>query len=810
MPAALVLLALAAAPNAGVDALTQAALTMQGDVAAGRALYSSAAMQCTKCHRNDDDELPGRSTSDIGPNLTAIGNKFDRPHLIDSLLHPSKEIGYGYRPQVLRLDDGRTLTGLVRNRTDESLTLIDAAAKSQTVAVAAIEAEKPSEVSLMPAGLIDPLSPSQFADLVAYLESRRPGNNGSFGSGTAGPIRVADGWSVDIVATGLDGATALETLDDGRILVAEQTGRVRVIENGTLLPEPLVELDVEVNWERGVVGLTVDPDFPAEPYVYITHVKETPYSHHRVSRFTVADGGRGNTVVPGSETVLLEGDDQSQYKAQVIAGHQGGGTHFGPDGCLYVGIGEHTAGQPAQQLDAFLGKIVRINRDGSIPSDNPLLDRTEGKYGAIWAYGCRNPFTFAFRDDGLMLINDVGGKFEEINRGTPGGNFGWPTVDHGPRDGSADAAADPYERPVHWYPQASVSGGDFAPPAAGGLAGKYVFADFVHGWVRAMDPDNPPAGQQNDTEKLAAGLRRPCDLRFGPDGALYVLLRNAWIVDDKFVSDTGSVVRLTPPGIGTPSGEGDAPVSLDEDAVDPTHGFEVVRIVTPAATYDLEKRGGGLSRVVDRDGNDWIGFDPTPGTGESGEYRGWPNAVYRPPTPGLFHPQNVNTATMQATVLKDDDDVVSIEMRSDDGWTGRYDFTPEQVVFTMVDVPEGGRYWCLYEGTPGGTLDAGDRWIVDGESHPVTERHDADLPEANGREEIAFRDSATGRTLRLTHESADRHRDTYYPMGDIAAGTAMTVFGFGREGIDRNLTRPATFTLRLEEPATEVADAVTN
>ncbi len=118
-----------------------------------------------------------------------------------------------------------------------------------------------------------------------------------------------------------------------------------------------------------------------------------------------------------------------KFGGKVPAGHQGGALHFGPDGKLYIAIGEQTSGMPAQKLDTFLGKILRINSDGSIPSDNPLRSKTQGKYQAIWAYGCRNPFTFAFRkSDGLMLINDVGGKSEEVNVGRAGANYGWPVV----------------------------------------------------------------------------------------------------------------------------------------------------------------------------------------------------------------------------------------------------------------------------------------------------------------------------------------------------------------------------------------------
>src|SRR5690606_32072682 len=114
------------------------------------------------------------------------------------------------------------------------------------------------------------------------------------------------------------------------------TGSVRVIENGKLLPEPFVTLPVDSTWERGVIGVTIDPAFASRPYVYVCWVARDPYPHHRISRFA-ADG---NVAVPGSEQVLLVGDDQRSLGGKVPAGHQGGGLHFGRDGKLYVGIGE--------------------------------------------------------------------------------------------------------------------------------------------------------------------------------------------------------------------------------------------------------------------------------------------------------------------------------------------------------------------------------------------------------------------------------------------------------------------------------------
>jgi len=213
--------------------------------------------------------------------------------------------------------------------------------------------------------------------------------------------------------------------------------------------------------------------------VFVCYVARTPYPHHVISRFTAAE----DRAEPGSEKILLEGDNQARLGGDVPAGHQGGALHFGADGKLYIAIGEQTAGKPAQNLNSLLGKLLRINPDGSIPEDNPFFSRTAGKYRAIWALGLRNPFTFAVQGEtGRLFINDVGGIAEEINEGSAGANYGWPTIEHGP-------TTDPrFRGPIHHYPTACIAGGAFAPgklPWPSEYRGRYFFGDFNHGSRRS-------------------------------------------------------------------------------------------------------------------------------------------------------------------------------------------------------------------------------------------------------------------------------------------------------------------------------------
>jgi len=508
--------------------LERHALSKAGDSARGRELFfQESVTKCAICHK-----VNGRG-GDVGPDLTHIGGKFGRPHLIESLLEPSRQIVEGYRTSVIVTKDGAVHTGIVKEQSADTIALLDATNKRTTVPTDQIADRKESPLSLMPQGIAEQLSAEQFTDLVAYLETLRAGGKVTPGAGITGPITIPDGFQVRTIATGLTGCTAMETLADGRILVCEQTGTLRVVQGGNLLAEPMLKLAVDTYWERGLIGVTVDPGFPRAPYLYVCYVSAEPYPHHVVSRFTVD----GDVALPGSEKILLAGDDQRKLGGRIPAGHQGGALHFGTDGKLYIGIGEQTAETPAQRLDTLQGKILRINRDGSIPADNPFLHVATGKYQAIWAVGLRNPFTFAVRpDSGELFINDVGGKNEEINRGVPGANYGWPAVDHGP-------TPDPrFRGPEYYYPQASIAGGDFCPANSAWPAqwhGRYFFADFVHGWIKTLDPDKP-----HDARDFATGLSRPVDLRFSAAGSLYVLLRNAWVIDEKFQPGTSALLEI--------------------------------------------------------------------------------------------------------------------------------------------------------------------------------------------------------------------------------------------------------------------------
>jgi putative heme-binding domain-containing protein len=513
--------------KADPNILRQAAMKSPGKVDHGRILFYSEKTKCAVCHKVNE------KGGEVGPDLSQIAGKFDRAHLIESILNPSAEILQGYQSTNIETKAGRTFTGIVKADSKKALTLMNAEGKLITISLDDIESRSVSKVSLMPASLVDDMTPAEFTDLIAYLETLRTGRPPTPGEDITGPLNLPEGFKVEAVATMLTGATAMETTADGRVFIGEQTGALRVFKDGKLLPDPFVKLTVDSNWERGLIGVTVAPDFPRTPHVFVCYIAAKPYPHHIISRFTAV----GDKAEPGSEKILFEGDDQTKLGGEVPAGHQGGAIHFGKDGKLYIAIGDQTAGKPAQELNSLLGRLLRINADGTIPDDNPFAGKAKGKYRATWALGMRNPFTFAVQPKtGRLFINDVGGKSEEINEGFAGANYGWPTVDHGP-------TTDPHFRgPIHYYPEACIAGAAFAPsdlkwPKE--YRGQYFFGDFKLGWIKTIDPDKPELARS-----FATGLRRPVDIRFAADGALYVLLRDAWVIDNLFKGDTGTLLRI--------------------------------------------------------------------------------------------------------------------------------------------------------------------------------------------------------------------------------------------------------------------------
>ena len=236
----------------------------------------------------------------------------------------------------------------------------------------------------------------------------------------------------------------------------------------------------------------------------------------------------------------------------------------------------------------------------------------------------------------------------------------------------------------------------------------------------------------------------------------------------------------------------DKQVELTQGVDHSAGGGAAYVITTASATWFLEKQGGGLSSMVDKNGVDWLGFHKQPGSGWKGEYRGFPNAVHRQDG-NYFHAMNAGTDPSTSRVEIVADDHVRIAFTSGNAkWQGVWDFYPHRCDFTMVTVSEGYKYWVQYEGVPGGEMDATDFWYSskDSQRRQIGEHFIGDLP---APEWMAFGDRDSPLMLYILHHEDDNLPDDY------VSRPYMTVLGFGRHNKIKYLDTVQTFSIGFVE-----------
>lgn len=310
---------------------------------------------------------------------------------------------------------------------------------------------------------------------------------------------------------GLEVPWSLVFLPDGRALVSERPGRIRIIEGGRLRREPMARLDVARGGEGGLMGLALHPRFPAEPYLYAMHT-------HREAL------GRTNRVV----RFKIEGD-AARFDRVIVAGIPGAGNHnggrigFGPDGMLYVGTGETFEAELAQDQSSLGGKLLRVTPEGAVPADNPVSG------SLIFSSGHRNIQGLAWHPEtGHLFASEHGpsgefglSAFDEINVIAAGRNYGWPRTVGAP-------AEKPYVDPVVAWPDLTT------PPAGMTFWRGDLYLATLRSEALIRMRFEPTAGGWRATaieRWFADGARsgrfgRLRDAVLGPDGALYVLTSN--------------------------------------------------------------------------------------------------------------------------------------------------------------------------------------------------------------------------------------------------------------------------------------------
>ncbi len=378
------------------------------------------------------------------------------------------------------------------------------------------------------------------------------------------------------VGTAIASPTVMAFAPDGRIFVAQQTGALRVIKNGTLLATPFFSLTVNSVGERGLIGLTLDPQFETNHFVYVYYtVPATGVNppFNRISRFTA----NGDVVLAGSELIILNLDPLSS-----ATNHNGGALAFGPDGKLFVAVGDNALGTNAQNLNTYHGKLLRINKDGTAPSDNPFfISGMSEQSKRVWAYGLRNPYTFSIQPGtGKIYVNDVGqNAVEEINDATTGGrNFGWPTAE--------GTSTNPnFTNPVYAYLHTgtaptgcAITGGTFFNPQfttyPATYMGSYFFQDYCSNWIYALNLSGTPTAALFASNMGASSL----SLMAGPDGNLYYLSRGAQALYK--ITSTNSSIPII----------GQQPTSTTIPFGDPVT-FSVIATGTAPLQYQWQKDG---------------------------------------------------------------------------------------------------------------------------------------------------------------------------------------------------------------------------
>jgi glucose/arabinose dehydrogenase len=352
--------------------------------------------------------------------------------------------------------------------------------------------------------------------------------------------RVAQGFSKPLDLQSVPG-------DRSRLFVVEQPGRIRIVRSGNVLSTPFLDVSARVGSsgdEQGLLGLAFHPRYSENGRFFVNYTDRGGDTH--IAEFRVSSNP--DVADPDSERLLL-------FVDQPFSNHNGGGLAFGPDGFLYIGLGDGgSGGDPqgnGQNLGTPLGKLLRIDVDrGSpftVPSDNPFASRP-GAFGPIWAYGLRNPWRFAFdRANGNLLIADVGqNAWEEVDLGSSsrrgGENYGWNVTEGNhcfrPASGCSSSGL---TLPIFEYDHnqgCSITGGVvYRGCRMPGYQGTYFFSDYCTSFIKSFRIENGAAVDVRDwTSSLGRGLDNVTSFGTDADGEVYIVDRD------------GEVYQIVPQG----------------------------------------------------------------------------------------------------------------------------------------------------------------------------------------------------------------------------------------------------------------------
>lgn len=455
-------------------------------------------------------------------------------------------------------------------------------------------------------------------------------------------------FAFKVLAAGLNMPTGFAFLPDGRILVTELSGFVKLYKDGALQPAPALDLTDEVNGvlERGLTGIAVDRDFEDNGYVYLLYTYDNPEDEKdgtgprqgRLTRFTMA----GDTIDPSSKKVLLDGVDSD------VPYHAPGSIRVAKDGTLFASFGDGSdpyvvsdLSLRSQDLSLMHGKIIHIDREGNAMPSNAFYDPAQPASGKskVYATGFRNPFRFTLHPDSqLPYVGNVGwSTIDSLVIAQPGINFGWPCYEsYRPVPEFAAKGPCPTLEPedlvkadydyLHNGNNESVTGGDFniydTFPAE--MRGNYFFGDYSQRWLRRAVLDS--AGRISSVENFADGIGYVVDIQFGPDGSLYLIdiLGGRFARIDYLPNAKPPALNLTINGKPAASMEVTAPFTATFNAgmaggsepmtflwdVEGRGGVganttRLVQTTSPTLTHIYKRAGEYTARAVVVDGNGW-------------------------------------------------------------------------------------------------------------------------------------------------------------------------------------------------------------
>ncbi len=529
-------------PAPALRAYVDFAMQNQGNAAKGRELFASEQKAlCAMCHSVDG------TNSKAGPDLSFVGEKFPRRELIRAILEPSASIAVGYGTTVVETKAGETFLGVIKQSTDGWLELMGMDGKPVRIEKSGIKEENPSGISLMPEGSVTAMTHQELADLVAYLETlRQPETAFASTKGMLAKIPIAV-RAVELQPFFSDKVRLNRPVWFGEVpgftnlfIVLEHGGRSWRIDRteGADTQEPFIDLsgEVRVGGATGLLGLAFHPRFAGNRKYYL--------------KYQIAEDGRISTLLVERQFAPDFKSDSGQPARQLLKipsttqDHNGGALAFGPDGFLYLGMGDTGPQEDpqghGQDMNLWLGKILRIDVDRSgndlpyaIPADNPFR-HVPNTRPEIWAYGFREPWRFSFdRTTGDLWVGDVGqNKIEEVAMVRAGENHGWNVFEgFTPFSNRYRREEAKYIPPVFAYPRregVSVTAGFvYRGTRAPAMAGRHICGDFESRRIWALAQTNRVL---SSVVEIGRAPTRIVSFSEGSDGELYLVGYDAGVI----------------------------------------------------------------------------------------------------------------------------------------------------------------------------------------------------------------------------------------------------------------------------------------